>query len=65
MKINTALLALSIGAFAIGVTEFSPMGMLPYIADNLNVTIPSVGSIVMIYALGGDGWSPYHDISIS
>ncbi|MFO9746925.1 MFS transporter [Providencia pseudovermicola] len=52
MKINTALLALSIGAFAIGVTEFSPMGMLPYIADNLNVTIPSVGSIVMIYALG-------------
>ncbi|EML1934797.1 MFS transporter [Providencia stuartii] len=52
MKINTALLALSIGAFAIGVTEFSPMGMLPYIADNLNVTIPSVGAIVMIYALG-------------
>lgn len=52
MKINTALLALSIGAFAIGVTEFSPMGMLPYIADNLNASIPSVGAIVIIYALG-------------
>ena len=52
MKINTALLALSIGAFAIGATEFSPMGMLPYIAENINVDIPSVGSIVVIYALG-------------
>lgn len=52
MRINTALLALAIGAFAIGVTEFSPMGMLPYIADNLNVSIPSVGAIVIIYALG-------------
>lgn len=52
MRVNTALLALSIGAFAIGATEFSPMGMLPYIADNLDVSIPSVGAIVIIYALG-------------
>ncbi|HBO21992.1 MULTISPECIES: MFS transporter [unclassified Providencia] len=52
MKINTALLALSIGAFAIGATEFSPMGMLPYIAENIHVDIPSAGSIVVIYALG-------------
>ncbi|HGN1705111.1 TPA: MFS transporter [Providencia rettgeri] len=52
MKINTALLALAIGAFAIGATEFSPMGMLPYIAENIQVDIPSVGSIVVIYALG-------------
>lgn len=52
MRINVALFALSIGAFAIGVTEFSPMGMLPYIASNLNVAIPSIGSIVIIYALG-------------
>ena len=52
MKINTALLALSIGAFAIGATEFSPMGMLPYIAENINVDIPSAGTIVIIYALG-------------
>ncbi|WP_369311163.1 MFS transporter [Providencia rettgeri] len=52
MRINTALLALAIGAFAIGATEFSPMGMLPYIADNIQVDIPSVGSIVVIYALG-------------
>ncbi len=52
MRINTALLALAVGAFAIGATEFSPMGMLPYIADNIQVDIPSVGSIVVIYALG-------------
>jgi DHA1 family inner membrane transport protein len=52
MRINTALLALAIGAFAIGATEFSPMGMLPYIADNIQVDIPSAGSIVVIYALG-------------
>ncbi|EHZ6871033.1 MFS transporter [Providencia rettgeri] len=52
MRINTALLALAIGAFAIGATEFSPMGMLPYIADNLKEDIPTVGVIVVIYALG-------------
>ncbi|MTC71658.1 MFS transporter [Providencia sp. wls1914] len=52
MRINTALLALSVGAFAIGITEFSPMGMLPYIAENLHESIPSVGAIVVIYALG-------------
>lgn len=52
MRINTALLALAIGAFAIGATEFSPMGMLPYIAENIQEDIPSVGAIVVIYALG-------------
>lgn len=29
MKINYPLLALAIGAFGIGTTEFSPMGLLP------------------------------------
>ena len=29
---NLPLIALAIGAFAIGVTEFAPMGMLPVIA---------------------------------
>lgn len=32
MKINFPLLALAIGAFGIGTTEFSPMGLLPVIA---------------------------------
>ena len=32
MKLNYPLLALAIGAFGIGTTEFSPMGLLPVIA---------------------------------
>lgn len=46
------LLALAIGAFAIGVTEFSPMGMLPVIAEGVEVTIPSAGLLVSAYAIG-------------
>lgn len=49
---NGPLLALAIGAFAIGVTEFSPMGMLPVIAEGVGVSIPSAGLLVSAYALG-------------
>ncbi|ARO13828.1 major facilitator transporter [Ketogulonicigenium robustum] len=49
---NWPLLALAIGAFAIGVTEFSPMGMLPIIADGVSVSIPSAGLLVSAYAIG-------------
>ena len=52
MKINFPLLALAIGAFAIGTTEFSPMGFLPQIAENLNISIPTVGMLITAYALG-------------
>ncbi len=51
-KINPPLLALAIGAFGIGVTEFTPMGMLPLIAADLGVSIPSAGLLVSAYALG-------------
>ncbi len=40
MKINFPLLALAIGAFGIGTTEFSPMGLLPVIAKGVDVSIP-------------------------
>lgn len=49
---NWPLLALAVGAFAIGVTEFSPMGMLPVIAEGVDVSIPSAGMLVSAYALG-------------
>jgi DHA1 family inner membrane transport protein len=49
---NYALLALAIGAFAIGTTEFSPMGLLPQIADGIAVSIPRAGLLISIYALG-------------
>jgi len=43
MKLNPPLLALAAGAFGIGVTEFAPMGLLPVIATDLSVSIPSAG----------------------
>ncbi|MEU7029096.1 MFS transporter [Streptomyces sp. NPDC046275] len=47
-----ALLALAIGAFGIGTTEFVIMGLLPEIAADYDVTIPTAGLLVTGYALG-------------
>ncbi|MER7582484.1 MFS transporter [Kitasatospora sp. NPDC097691] len=47
-----ALLALAIGAFGIGTTEFVIMGLLPRIADDYGVSIPHAGLLVTGYALG-------------
>ncbi|CNE62301.1 MFS transporter [Yersinia nurmii] len=47
-----ALLALTISAFAIGTTEFVIVGLVPTIAEQLNVSVPSAGLLVSIYALG-------------
>ncbi|GHH00125.1 MFS transporter [Pseudodonghicola xiamenensis] len=49
---NWPLLALATGAFGIGVTEFSPMGLLPVIAEGVDVTIPTAGLLVSAYAIG-------------
>ncbi len=47
-----ALLALAIGAFGIGTTEFVVMGLLPEVAADFHVTIPTAGLLVTGYALG-------------
>jgi multidrug resistance protein len=47
-----ALLALTISAFAIGTTEFVIVGLIPTIAADLHVGIPSAGLLVSLYALG-------------
>jgi predicted MFS family arabinose efflux permease len=47
-----ALLALTISAFAIGTTEFVIVGLVPTIAEQLSVSLPSAGLLVSIYALG-------------
>ncbi|MGY4394905.1 DHA1 family inner membrane transport protein [Sphingomonas sp. UYAg733] len=52
MKINPPILALAVGAFGIGVTEFAPMGLLPIMATDLGVSIPTAGLLVSAYALG-------------
>jgi len=47
-----ALLALTLGAFAIGTTEFVIVGLIPTIAADLGVDLPSAGLLVSLYALG-------------
>ncbi|GGD14801.1 MFS transporter [Franconibacter pulveris 1160] len=52
MRVNFPLLALAIGAFGIGTTEFSPMGLLPVIAKGVDVSIPAAGMLISAYAIG-------------
>ncbi|MET9292160.1 MFS transporter [Streptomyces sp. NPDC003077] len=47
-----ALLALAIGAFGIGMTEFAVMGLLPDVAADYGVSIPLAGYATTVYALG-------------
>ncbi|WP_326702330.1 MFS transporter [Streptomyces cyaneofuscatus] len=47
-----ALLALALGAFGIGTTEFVIVGLLPDVARDLSVSIPGAGMLVTGYALG-------------
>lgn len=47
-----ALFALTISAFAIGTTEFVIVGLVPTIAEQLAISLPSAGMLVSIYALG-------------
>jgi DHA1 family inner membrane transport protein len=47
-----AILALALGGFAIGTTEFVTMGLLPDIADGVDVSIPSAGHVISAYAIG-------------
>ncbi|MFM2624895.1 MFS transporter [Vibrio owensii] len=47
-----ALLALTLSAFAIGTTEFVIVGLIPTMAADLNVSLPSAGLLVSLYALG-------------
>ncbi|MEJ5154862.1 MFS transporter [Gluconobacter wancherniae] len=49
---NWPLFALAVGAFAIGTTEFMPMGLLPVIAHGLQVSVPTAGGLVTAYAVG-------------
>jgi DHA1 family arabinose polymer transporter-like MFS transporter len=50
--LRKSLLSLAFGAFAIGMTEFTMMGILPDIAKDIAVDIPTAGHLIAIYALG-------------
>ena len=47
-----AVLALAMGGFAIGTTEFVTMGLLPQIAGGVDVSIPTAGHVISAYAVG-------------
>lgn len=47
-----AMLALALGGFAIGTTEFMTMGLLPQLASGTGVDIATAGHYVSVYALG-------------
>ncbi|WP_010542065.1 MFS transporter [Dietzia alimentaria] len=51
-RVRLAILALSLGGFGIGVTEFAAMGLLRLIADGFDITEPQAGHIISAYALG-------------
>jgi DHA1 family inner membrane transport protein len=52
VRMVAAIVALALGGFAIGTTEFVTMGVLPDIADGVGVDIPSAGHVISAYALG-------------
>ena len=47
-----ALIALGVGGFSIGTGEFVIMGLLPEVARDIGVSIPSAGHLISAYALG-------------
>jgi DHA1 family inner membrane transport protein len=47
-----AIVALAAGGFAIGTTEFVTMGVLPQVAEGVDVSIPKAGHVISAYALG-------------
>ncbi len=47
-----SLIALALGAFALGFTEFSMMGILPDVAASTGVSIPTAGNYISAYAIG-------------
>ncbi|GAB88766.1 MFS transporter [Gordonia rhizosphera] len=50
--VRWAIIALALGGFGIGTTEFVAMGLLPSIADTLDISEPTAGSVISAYALG-------------
>lgn len=65
MKSTWALLALAVGAFGIGTTEFSPMGLLPVISTGIGVSIPTAGMLITAYALGVMVGAPLMTLALS
>ena len=50
--VQKSLLALAMGGLAIGMTEFTMMGVLEDFANDLNISIPTAGNFISMYAMG-------------
>lgn len=57
-----AILALALGAFAIGTSEFTAMGLLPYFAADLAITESQAGHVISAYAMGAVVGAPLTSI---
>jgi DHA1 family inner membrane transport protein len=64
-RASLGLYALTLGAFAIGTTEFVPVGLLPEIARDLHVSISAAGFLVTGYALGVAIGAPLFTIALN
>jgi MFS transporter, DHA1 family, inner membrane transport protein len=51
-RLVLSVVALALGGFAIGTTEFVTMGLLPDIARGVDVDIPTGGHLISAYAIG-------------
>ncbi|RGN51385.1 MULTISPECIES: MFS transporter AraJ [unclassified Bacteroides] len=47
-----SLIALAFGTLGLGIAEFVMMAILPYVAKDLHVSIPTAGHLISAYALG-------------
>ena len=47
-----SLIALAFGTLGLGIAEFTMMGILPYVAADLDISIPTAGHFISAYALG-------------
>lgn len=52
MRKSFCLLPLALGTFGLGMAEFVMMGVLPDVANTMNISIPKAGNFISYYALG-------------
>lgn len=52
LYIKRSLIALSFGTLGLGIAEFIIIGVLPYIATDFGITIPTAGHLISAYASG-------------
>jgi DHA1 family inner membrane transport protein len=51
-RVGLTHLALAVGGFAIGTTEFATMSLVPDFARDLHINVPAAGHVISAYALG-------------